>query len=263
MTQLIPLFKSHYSLLRSILTVDPYDSSRDKDLPDSIIDIAVENNLKEVVLVEDSMAGYIAALQSCEASNIKLIFGLRMTFVRDSSEKSDDSLISCHKNIIFPKNLKGYKTLIKLSTLASYDNFYKEPRLSYSDLHNYWSDDLEIAVPFYDSFIHNNLLKENMCVPEFSRNIPHTVFIESNGIVFDNLLRNAALEYAKAYKKEVLETKSIYYKNREDYDAFLALKCLNRKKFGSGRTLDNPGFDDMSSREFSWESYLEAKDRLI
>jgi hypothetical protein len=106
-------------------------------------------------------------------------------------------------------------------------------------------------------------LKENICVPEFSRNIPHTVFIESNGIVFDNLLRNAALEYAKAYKKEVLETKSIYYKNREDYDAFLALKCLNRKKFGSGRTLDNPGFDDMSSREFSWESYLEAKDRLI
>jgi hypothetical protein len=91
------------------------------------------------------------------------------------------------------------------------------------------------------------------------KKINPTVFLEDNNLPFDYLIREAALLFAKMNNFKTEEVKSIYYKNRSDYEAFLTLKCLNRKQFGSGRTLDNPGFDHMSSREFCWESFLENK----
>ena len=45
----IPLFKSHYSLGRSILTLSNEDNG-DKVAPDSIIDICKKNKLKEFFL---------------------------------------------------------------------------------------------------------------------------------------------------------------------------------------------------------------------
>jgi DNA polymerase III alpha subunit len=229
---MIPLFKSHYSLLRSILTLDPYEKDKDTDLSDSIINIAVENNLKELCLVEDTMAGFIAALQACKDSKIKLIFGLRVSFINNSSEENS---LSSHKNIIFPKNLNGYKSLIKLSTMAAYNNFNKEARLSYSDLHSLWNEDLALAIPFYDSFLHKNLLQGYLCVPELKK-IKPTVFLEDNNLPFDYLIREAALLFAKVNGLKTEEVKRIYYKNRSDY-----------------------GFDHMSSREFCWESFQENK----
>ena len=43
---MIPLFKSHYSLGRSILTLE--DKNDADDYPESIIQIAKENKLKEI-----------------------------------------------------------------------------------------------------------------------------------------------------------------------------------------------------------------------
>jgi len=255
---MIPLFKSSLSLLKSILTLNEIPTTRDPDLPDSILEIAQDNNLDTVVLVEDTISSFLPAKMALDSIGKKLVFGLRVSFVDDVDNKTDESFNSSHKNIIFPKNYKGYKSLIKLSTLAAYANFYKEPRLSYENLHDHWSDDLVLGVPFYDSFLHKNTLSNSFCVPDF-RDIKPTVFIESNELPFDYLIEKAALDFAKINNLTVEKAKSIYYKNREDYDAYLALKCLNRKQFGTGRTLDNPGLEHMSSREFCWESFLEQK----
>lgn len=252
-----PLFKSSSgSVLRSILTVDAPEENRDPDLSDSIIDVALKNKLDTVVLVEDSMSSYLPANLVCKKEGLKLIFGLRVSFVSDITDKTEESFKTSHKNIIFPKNKRGYETLIELSTLAAYDNFHKEPRLSYENLHQYWSDNLSLAIPFYDSFLHKNLLSNGLCIPDF-RKIKPTLFLESNGLPFDYLIKDAAVEYATKCGFNTENTKSIYYKNRTDFPAYMTLKCLNRKAFGSGRTLDCPNFDHLSSREFSWESYLE------
>ena len=47
--EIMPLFKSHFSIGRSILTLE--DEEKEENQPDSIIDIAKDNNLKEVNLV--------------------------------------------------------------------------------------------------------------------------------------------------------------------------------------------------------------------
>lgn len=254
---MLPLFKTSMSLLRSILTLDPRQESRDAMSSDSIVDIAVENNLKEVCIVDDSISSLLPAILTFKKEKIRLIYGYRITFVVNPKDESEEFDKTSHKNIIFPKNKNGYYKLIALATKAATENFLKEPTLSYSDLHEVWDDeDLMLGIPFYDSFLHRNLLQNAICIPDFKKISP-TFFVEDNKLPFDYLIEESINQYTSSNKFQSLEAKSVFYKNRKDFEAYLTIKCLNRKQFGSGKTLEAPNLDHMSSREFCWESYLE------
>lgn len=245
------------SLLRSILTLDPRQEDHDPMSSDSIVDIAVENNLKEVCIVDDSISSLLPSILTFQKEKIKLIYGYRISFVVDPQDESEEFGKTYHKNIIFPKNKNGYYKLIALATKAATENFIKEPTLCYSDLHNVWDDkDLMLGIPFYDSFLHRNLLQNAICIPDFKQ-IKPTFFIEDNLLPFDYLIKEAIENYTNKNSYVTLKAKSIFYKNRKDFEAFLTIKCLNRKTYGSGRTLDAPNLEHMSSREFCWESFLE------
>ncbi len=69
---MLALFKSHYSIGKSILTLN--DASKVKDGgSDSIFQIALDNNLSEIILVEDSLIGFSEAYKRCTENNIKLL----------------------------------------------------------------------------------------------------------------------------------------------------------------------------------------------
>ena len=76
MEEVVPLFKSHYSLGRSILTLGMPEEERNEESSDSIFDIAQEGGMKEVFLVEDTMAGFLEAYTNANELGIKLIFGI-------------------------------------------------------------------------------------------------------------------------------------------------------------------------------------------
>jgi hypothetical protein len=61
MEEIVPLFKSHCSLGRSILTLDKPKDEKNPEVSDSVFDIASEEGLKEVFLVEDNMTGFLQA----------------------------------------------------------------------------------------------------------------------------------------------------------------------------------------------------------
>jgi len=112
-TDVIPIFKSHYSLGRSILTLNP-PGDVVPDSPVSIFDILLENKINELFLVEDSFGGFLEAYRNSKDNKIKLNFGLRLNFLCDIDEKDEEALKSRCKYIIFAKNTKGYKRLIKI-----------------------------------------------------------------------------------------------------------------------------------------------------
>ena len=166
--QSVPLFKSHYSIGKSILTLEDNDEANPKK-PSSIIEIAKRNNLSSVFLVEDSMNGFLEAFQNCDNNNIKLVFGLRVSVCEDSSVKDKDSVSKESKYVILAKNQEGYKRLIKISSDAACDGFYYQPRTDLKKIKSFWSDnDLQLCVPFYDSFLFNNTLTFGLCFPDFS-----------------------------------------------------------------------------------------------
>jgi DNA polymerase III alpha subunit len=283
----VPLFKSHHSVAKSILTLEAlrdfeeeekvakdklrkaavkagelFDEDKPMESlvePDSIIQICKDNGMKHVVLVEDSMGGFMQAYKNSEEAGLDLIFGLRLSFVNDLVEEGEDLVKSHHKNIVFAKNKKGYEALIRLSTLASTEFAEKNlARIDYEKAKELWTDDLILAIPFYDSFIHKNNLTFSSCIPTIDFTKPW-VFLEDNGLPFDYLIRDRAKGYAEANGYDTQEAQTIYYKDDKDFKAWQTFKCM-QKKFGRVRTLERPELEHCCSDTFSFETWKKKNE---
>ena len=252
---IIPLFKSHYSLGRSILTLA---SEPEPNGPDSIPQIAQENSLKEVYLVDDSMGGFLEAYSSLAKFKIKLIFGVRITVCQDLHKKNEASIQTSCKYIIFCKNKNGYKRLIKIYSQAAIEGFYYESRTDFESIKNNWSDkDLLLAVPFYDSFIFQNNFSSRGCVPDFSFCKP-VLFVENNNLPYDHILKDLVEDYASASKYEKVNTQSVFYKNKEDFKAYSTFRCINNRS-----TLEKPQLNNMSSDTFCFENWTNQGQEAV
>jgi DNA polymerase III alpha subunit len=247
---MLPIFKSHYSIGKSILTLKHPDSTID-GASDSIFKILQGASLNKLILVEDSPTGFLQARKISFELDIDLIFGLRIN-VR--SFESDEDKESQHKVIIFAKNDSGSKLLNKI-----YSKVFCELKgvADYKTLKEFWNEDhLMLAVPFYDSFLYFNSFYFANCVPDFSFCKPK-FFIENNNLPTDLILSKLVRKYCKDNSFEYNLSKSIYYNKKSDLEAFQTYKCICNRNFGRKKSLSNPGFDGLGSREFCFESYLE------
>lgn len=231
-----PIFRSTYSIGKSILTLE------------DIVDICDENNLDDVILVEDNLTSFMKAFHLCVDRGKDLTYGLRITMCNESFEDDSD-----HKVVIFAMDDNGCKLLNKIYSLAFVQN---NGKLTYKDLRSLWdSDSLRFVVPFYDSFIHQNNLYLKNCIPELKGFDP-VFWVEKNNLPYDRLIEQKVLEFAEnSYK--ISNVKTICYKNREDVEALQTYKILTNRSFGRQATLSNPNLNHFSSDEFCWESYLE------
>jgi DNA polymerase III alpha subunit len=258
----IPLFKSHYSIGKSILTLNSPGNTAEGDAADSVFDIVSESSLDKIVLVEDTFMGFLQAKKIAADLNIHFIFGLRLNICDSITNIEDTHLQKCsHKIIIFPRNAAG---------CANLNNIYTDCNTKYSGwldfptLESLWDEsNLTLAIPFYDSFIFKNLTSFNTCVPSFPFTSP-TFFIENNNLPFDSLVEKGVMEYCKSNQYPTQSTQSIYYKNKKDFSAYLTYKLVCSRNTFSGRavSIENPNMDHMGSDEFCWESHLEKNESL-
>jgi DNA polymerase-3 subunit alpha len=246
MSEILPLFKTHYSLGKSILNLSVAENQPDES--DSIFSILKRNEMNELILVEDCMSGFLEAYKNSNESNIKLVFGLRLTVCQDMQDKSPESLKTNSKVVLFLKNNEGYKKLIKIFSLAARKGFYYEPRIDYKTLKEVWNEqDLMMVIPFYDSYIFKNTLENNICVPEFDFVDP-TYFLEDNDLPFDSLIKRKVINISNNTQR----TQSVYYRSKKDFKAYLTFRCINKRS-----TLDKPELDHMTSDEFCVEGWKE------
>jgi DNA polymerase III alpha subunit len=248
---MIPLFKSTYSIGKSILTLDHPKETKEGG-SDSIISIAQENNLSQIFLVEDSMIGFLDAHQKCKEHDIQLIFGLRISCCNSVSE--EDKKSSEHKIVLFAKNDSGVKNLIRIFSLANKNGGFVDSAF----LQNNWSNDLMLCIPFYDSFIYNNNFRGKQCLPNFNFT-KATYFVENNSLPFDLILKVKVEKWASARSEEIQQTKSIYYKNRKDFEAWQTYKCLCNRSFGKEQSLSSPNLEHCGSDSFCWEAFKNER----
>ena len=130
-----------------------------------------------------------------------------------------------------------------------------------SCLKKLWDEkSLKLAIPFYDSFIFNNIMSFSNCAPVISFTKP-VFFLEDNSLPFDQLIRDSVLEFANKKGFETQEAKTIYYKSRSDFSAFQTYKCICNRGGWGGRSisLQKPNLDHCGSKEFSFESWKEKQ----
>lgn len=225
---MIPLFKTHFSIGKSILRLDDVDR------------IATDNNIDEIYLVEDSMTGFPEAFR---LFGDRLRFGLRLSIFNDDANEESESKI-----IAFPNGDEGCKELYKLST-ESFDKKIKTPWFNYTNL--------KFAIPFYDSFLHKNLISFSNCMPKLPEQI--WFFIEDNGLPYDQLLLSRINEFIKNNPNPLVKVKSVYYESKEDVEAFQTYKCICNRQPGRQASLSNPRLDHFGSDRFCVEAWKEDK----
>jgi DNA polymerase-3 subunit alpha len=247
--KVLPLIKSHYSLGKSIITLEK-PTGKDS-YPTTAFDLVKSNNLDTLVLVDDNVSGLLQASKEAKECKVKLVFGLRIWITDDALEKSEAVLKKQAKYIIFVKNPKGYQDIIKIWSYASKDGFYYEPRLDFKTLKTLWNEKhLRLVVPFYDSFIHLNSFESYTHVPQYDFTKP-TFLYEDNNLPFDDYLREKVDKFTKENKLSLIPAQSIYYKHRDDFIAYLAARCLHNRT-----TIEKPELNHMGSDEFNFQKWL-------
>ena len=101
---MLPVYKSTFSIGKSILTID------------KIIELCKSDSANYLLLVEDCMTGFVKSHNSCKEASIQLIFGLRLNCCNDISDENEES---DHKVIILAKNDEGCKLLNSICSFAN------------------------------------------------------------------------------------------------------------------------------------------------
>jgi len=235
---MIPIFTTHYSIGKSILTLDePCDSNEGAT---SVFALAQKANLNKIVLVENSMTGFPQAFSTAKKLKKDLVFGLKIKVEEQG-----------HKVIVFAKNSNGCKDLNKVYSECN----STEDNISISKLKEIWSNDLIMSIPFYDSFLYKNTMSFDTCTPNLKFFKP-TFFLEYNELPFDQLIRKKVIDYCESNDFVTEECKSIKYELKDDVEAFQTYQCICSRKFGQ-KSLSNPGLDHFGSNSFSIESFLD------
>ena len=242
---MLPLFKSNFSIGKSILRLD--EKSFEEDSPSSIFKILKDNDIQNLVLVEDTMIGFLESYHNCRNFGVNLIFGLNLFYKSSTDQESKDKIT------IFSKNEKGCKSLNKIYSFAQTEG---DGSIDFLNLKKIWTDDLLMYIPFYDSFLYNNFMyfSESYCDLSFFN---PCFFIQNNNLPFDGLLKERVIKFCKKNKFKTMLSKSIYYNKKSDLSAYQVYKCLCSRSFSNKASLEKPNLDHCSSADFSFESFLE------
>lgn len=267
MNDITPFFTTDASLGRSIITSDdPEEVDKETgkkfykqigESAPSLWSIAHHHNLDNVYVVEDSMISFISCYKYAQKLNKQLIFGAKFRIVNDiNDEFNTESNV-----IVFLKNSAGYKDLIKLYSAihANKDraiwhkyNMQWYQRGDWKLLQEYWTDNLLLVIPFYNSFLHKNLLNHgHHSVPEFGK-IKPIFILEKHELPFDSLIDGSIIKYCKANDFEVINGHSIYYYKNEDGKAYQVFRAITSRK-----TYEMPEITYFSQSNFSFESWQE------
>ena len=232
---MIPLFKTSFSIGKSILRIE------------DVVDIAQQHNLKKVVLVEDNFYGFRTAQKAFSSNSIPMVFGIRISVIQSSLDEKSSKLI------FFAKNNKGINNAKQLYTKSqlSHDGVLNLSSLDKEDF-----IDLKIGVPFYDSYIYNNLFHFGASEIKLN-NFDHFYMEEENSHPFDFQIQNAL----KNLNINTEKTKTIYYRDKQDIEAFQMYKAICSRK-GRIPTYSCPNLEHFCSNEFCFESFLEKNAAL-
>jgi DNA polymerase III alpha subunit len=224
--------------------------------PISLCDLAKEEDMKRLWLVDTSFINFMNASKNLSEIGVTLHFGLKLTICQDMTDKSEKSEQTESKVILWlaKDGSTDYERLALIFSRAANEGFYYVPRLDWKTLCAMWGDDLLLSLPFYSSFLAANTLTFSSIVPE----LPCTPLLlrEVNaGVPYDKHINQAVDRYSLSTGAEIQNVKSIYYRKRADAKPFLCWRALLKR----GATFVKPNMDQMCSREFSYESWKEIK----
>lgn len=262
---IVPLFKSHYSLGKSLLTLDEPGKAKPGN-PVSVYDLATAGGLKEVVLLDDRIDGFIQAYKMADKLGMKLCYGVELTVCATMGDKTIESRRTESKVVIFAKDYEGYQSIIRIWNRSWGPEGHFSCRIAGNDLEygradwgllsSFWTDNLIMGLPFFSSFIAVNTLTFHQIMPTLPQGVTPWVFREVQSELPFSFLIDAAIDRFVAgggtRPECVVPAKTICYNRRADLKPYIVARAMQQ-----GGTWDEPDVDHLHSSAFSWEAYRE------
>lgn len=246
---MIPIFQTNYSIGKGILTLD--DPKEIDDGPTSVFSIAKKHDLKDLWVADYNFAGFPTFYKGCLKEGIKPRFGIKFYVCQNCSDKSDESLRSESKVVVWMLNSAAYQDLCKLYSVSYEEqNFYYQNRLDWPTLKALWTPNLGLSIDAYDGFLAQNLLRNGCCVPDLSFCDPEFLLCETE-LPFDSLIKEKTVSFCAENNYKTVETAPIYYYQDADAETFQTFRAIQNKA-----TLQKPNLDHFSSNKFSFEEFL-------
>ena len=199
-------------------------------LLDQLIDKLKELNMQTVCLTNHgSLADMYDFYYACTENNIKPIIGCEVYLQPEEDEKSNTHLI------LLAKNMAGIKNLLKITSDASINNFYKVPRTTMEYLENH-SEGLICTSACVGGIIPQLILKEDIdgakkYINKFKSIFGDDFYLEIQPGEFQEQIDvNIELIYlSEEMNVPLVAANDVHYVNKEDWKTHDFHIRINRK----------------------------------
>ncbi|HKX12253.1 MAG TPA: PHP domain-containing protein, partial [bacterium] len=244
---------SQYSLLEGAITLDAL-CNRVRDL-----------GMKAVAVTDAAnMFGALEFYETAKAAGIKPIFGAEVYYLTGGSLESRDAKRKDHflaNLILLVQNKTGYQNLCRLLSLAHLKGFYYKARVDKEVLRQHSEGLIAISGTLHGE-IHRRWMKSETeearaAMTYLAETFPERFYLElqDHGITAEKKLNETLPALAKEFGIPLVATNDCKYLKREDYEAHLALACIQ-----SGRTLHE---EEERAEYLSEQRYLKSPEEMI
>lgn len=225
---------------------------------DDLVSRAAELNMDSLAITDHGvMYGVIDFYNACKKKGIKPIIGMEAYVAPKSIYETATQRDYAHL-ILLCKNEKGYKNLMKLSSIAFVDGFYYKPRIDYDLLEKY-HEGLIVLSACLAGDIPQYLLNEQYDEAKKLALRLKGVFgddfyieLQNHGIPEQQTVLPRLNALAAQLSIKTVATNDIHYVNRDDAEAQDALLCIQ-----TGHFVDETNRMKMEAEEFYLKSEAE------
>jgi DNA polymerase-3 subunit alpha len=212
---------SHYSILDGGIKI-----------PDLISQ--VKNLSMDSVALTDhgNLFGAFEFYQEAVKNQIKPIIGMEGYFSTEGRKNKSEN----YHITLWAKNSKGYHNLMKLSSLAYIEGFYKRPRLDKEILKKY-SEGIIIGTAcrngIIPAFVADNKLKEaEELISFFKKEFKEDFYIEIMRVGLENEVEvnEQLIDLSRNFEVPIIATNDVHYLKQEDSKSHEILLLLQTKK---------------------------------
>jgi DNA polymerase-3 subunit alpha len=215
---------SHFSLLDGLATID------------HLVAAAKEKGANALALTDHGvMSGAIEFYQKCKANDIKPIIGVE-AYIATGDMNVRQQKDKPYHLILLAENNKGYKNLLKLTSLAHLNGFYYKPRIDWETLKKHSEGLIALTACL------NGPLARHLKIGQYKQaeeNLdklldifgPNNLFLEMQYLDNDEqkIVNQELRKISKAKNLPLVITNDTHYINADDDQAHDILLCIQTK----------------------------------
>lgn len=206
-----------------------------------------------------NMYGAYQFFKKAKEAGIRPIIGCEFYVVDDISVKSGKVLGEFNHLILLARNNEGYKSLVKLNSIAFVDGFYYKPRIDFKTLSQHCGGLICLSACLAGELprlIMANRKEDAKALAKKYKELFGEYYyleVQDHGIAEQKIVNAELVRLSKELDIPLVATNDVHYLNRDDAEVQDVLMCIQMQK-----TLDDKNRLKFSSDEF----YLKSGDEM-